>query len=478
MFKRIRRPDLVTGTAIRAEIDVLETLAGKWLAIAASTEPVDAPRATTAVRALYSVCGLKEPRVVIVSGPIVMALAGGLAAAILHSQKRGVQSLYEAGSLPLREFWAYVPRTMDQIVESPRKRNADSFLSDDIRRVIDDKGHHLPMLNRRQHWWMPRNIDLGENHFETTSHVPEPDSGWKIHAAARRALRKLFLSTRGFVQARSHEPSRLGSFDALLTTLSKDCGYVFDISSRMLRELSLHWHEMLDGGNLRAGEAYRREAIREVFGLEQPNTSVQEAWEECCRSGGLSLYHEEFCIISERPEQIHFDEHGRLHCDYGPAAIWRDGSRFYHWHGVNLPARMRQAIEHPEGISLEAIESEENSELRRVLIERYGMKRYIENSGATVQHELPEDHPITGLRTARLLCKNGALNEPMVFVDLLNSTPEPDGSRKRYLLRVDHRAYDGMAAKNVHAAAASTWRNADGRLTFSNWRDYRPQLES
>jgi hypothetical protein len=65
-----------------------------------------------------------------------------------------------------------------------------------------------------------------------------------------------------------------------------------------------------------------------------------------------------------------------------------------------------------------------------------------------------------------------------VYVDLLNSTPEPNGEVKRYMLRVDPKAYDGEAELNVHAAAASTWRNADGSLTYQNWRDYAPDAES
>ena len=63
-------------------------------------------------------------------------------------------------------------------------------------------------------------------------------------------------------------------------------------------------------------------------------------------------------------------------------------------------------------------------------------------------------------------------------MDLLNSTPEPDGTVKRYLLRVDPNAYGGEASRFIHAAVASTWRNADGSLTFSDWRDYDPDAES
>ncbi len=36
----------------------------------------------------------------------------------------------------------------------------------------------------------------------------------------------------------------------------------------------------------------------------------------------------------------------------------------------------------------------------------------------------------------------------------------------------------GEAARNAHAAAASTWRNSDGSLTYKKFTDYAPVAES
>lgn len=112
------------------------------------------------------------------------------------------------------------------------------------------------------------------------------------------------------------------------------------------------------------------------------------------------------------------------------------------------------------------------------MITRYGSARYLKDSGATIVHELPDDHPIKGLRTARLLAKEVPGDETIVMIDLLNSTPEPDGSTKRYQLRVDPNAYGGEASRDAHAAAASTWRAPDGSLAFKKPADYTPAFES
>lgn len=64
------------------------------------------------------------------------------------------------------------------------------------------------------------------------------------------------------------------------------------------------------------------------------------------------------------------------------------------------------------------------------------------------------------------------------MLDMLNSTPEPDGSVKRYMIRVDPRAYGGRAATECHAAMASTYRWPDGSFVFATPEDYRPSAES
>jgi uncharacterized protein DUF6745 len=157
------------------------------------------------------------------------------------------------------------------------------------------------------------------------------------------------------------------------------------------------------------------------------------------------------------------------------AALESDVENLYFWHGVLVPAFV---VVKPEWITIKHIETETNAEVRRVMIDRYGAGRYVTDSGATVVHELPADHEMVGLRTARVLHKDVPNDEPIVYVDLLNSTPEPDGSVKRYMLRVEPTAYGGEASRNAHAAAASTWRNANGSLAFKRWQDYAPDAES
>lgn len=114
----------------------------------------------------------------------------------------------------------------------------------------------------------------------------------------------------------------------------------------------------------------------------------------------------------------------RLHAEKGPAIAWPEGPDFWFWNGVHVP---RHVVEEPNRITAKDILAEQNAEVRRVLLERFGPQRYLVEIGATPVHQ---DEYGTLYRVEM------TLDEPLVMVKVLNSTPEPDGTRKEYFLRV------------------------------------------
>ena len=225
------------------------------------------------------------------------------------------------------------------------------------------------------------------------------------------------------------------------------------------------------GGALWASWAAYVAFIRDVLGWRDPVLERFEIDEALVQSCGWVWWHENVLAISDRPEQLHRDTSGRLHNASGPAIRYRDGWALHYYHGVLMPA---DAIDDRSTITVKRIRDEQNAEVRRSLIELYGYERYVQDAKLKEIDKRPADDPIVGLRTGRLL-RDGDI----YFVDVLNSTPEPDGSVRRYVLRIDPAAYDGEASRNLHAAVASTWRvGADHRLAFADWRDYRPAFES
>ena len=216
--------------------------------------------------------------------------------------------------------------------------------------------------------------------------------------------------------------------------------------------------------------------LRNVLGWTDPVLTERfEIDETLTNSCGWVWWHENVLSISDRPSELHRDEQGRLHNALGPSIAYRDGWALHHFHGVAVP---EYVIERPHEIDVAKIDGEGNAEIRRVMLERFGAERYMTECGATVVAELPDTHAMIGLRGARLIKRDLPGDEPIVMVDCVNSSPEPDGSYRRYMLRVDPNAYGGKASRDVLAAMASTWRNADGSLLFKRPQDYKPSVET
>ena len=157
----------------------------------------------------------------------------------------------------------------------------------------------------------------------------------------------------------------------------------------------------------------------------------------------------------------------RLHNDKY-AALESDVENLYFWHGVLVPAFV---VVRPDWITVKHIETESNVEVRRVMVERYGESRYIADSGLK---------PIAKDAFGELFRKDFDGDSPLVYVKVMNSTPEPDRSIKPYFLSVNPQHYDGAAGKIPHAAVASTWRTAkDGKeLFFKRYEEYHPWIET
>jgi hypothetical protein len=149
--------------------------------------------------------------------------------------------------------------------------------------------------------------------------------------------------------------------------------------------------------------------------------SKWESYETLDLHAGPRFLHEKFCIISERPVTLLVDEQNRPHSEIGPFCKWRDGAALYSVHGVRIPAWI---IEQPERLTITSIEAEENTEIQRVMIERFGWDQYAEKCGSVVID--------TDLKWGALYGRDGRAE----FVKVVNGSPEPDGSFRNYILPV------------------------------------------
>jgi hypothetical protein len=146
--------------------------------------------------------------------------------------------------------------------------------------------------------------------------------------------------------------------------------------------------------------------------------------------------YEDLVIVSERPRELHRDEAGRLHRGDGPALAFPGGFELHAWRGMPVPAGFIASL---ASLTAQEIAEEENAELRRVMLEVYGFDRYIAEAGGTLV-----DRDTMGV----LWRIDMPGDEPVVIVEVVNSTPEPDGTSRTYWLRVPPRtrtAREGVA---------------------------------
>jgi len=208
---------------------------------------------------------------------------------------------------------------------------------------------------------------------------------------------------------------------------------------------------------------------REIVGAKYDEVSDRRLnmWLDISQSCCWWWCYENYVVISDRPTVCRMTEQeGRLHCPDGPALAFADGYSLWRWHGVAVP---EDVILHPEQIAVSRIDSEGNAEVRRVLMERYGEARYLQDSGAK---------PIHCDKYGVLYRKEIPDDEPLVMVRVENSTPEPDGSTKTYFLRVNPECRPLLEDGTMGEPQKMTARNAVASVHGLRGEEYAPAIET
>jgi hypothetical protein len=174
-------------------------------------------------------------------------------------------------------------------------------------------------------------------------------------------------------------------------------------------------------------------------------------------------FYEQACILLA-PPKFHFEPVGRraaipgndnrrLHSTDGPAVEWSDCGLFF-YRGVEIPAHY---IQERDKITVKDIMEERNIENRRILQELYGLDRFMRDAGGKI---IQQDK-----RGKLWSLKPRGEEREMKLVEVLNSTPEPDGSYKTYFLPV---------RSTVKTAAEGVARS----FGFEKASEYDPVIET
>ncbi len=165
------------------------------------------------------------------------------------------------------------------------------------------------------------------------------------------------------------------------------------------------------------------QSLNETCGLASETAPVVGLLKVAESTGWIAPY-EAICWVSERPEVLKVDEQGRLHSGDGPALRFADGWTYHSWKGVRIPGWM---VDDKDLITVGLVNRERDPVLRRCMIDIMTPQRYIAASDAVC---------ISRDDTGSLWVKTWQHWDSWAAVEVVNGSPEPDGSYRHYVLQV------------------------------------------
>ncbi|HSA51037.1 MAG TPA: hypothetical protein VLH10_13155 [Yinghuangia sp.] len=377
---------------------MLADTADAWSAVAAATGPADRAEAEAGIRDAYRAAGLVAPaKILWYESPLAAAVA---ATVISGSYKP--QDLAAVG-LPVR---------------APAGSRAGASVRDKIRTATWERARGEAASLLGQTTW-------AQAWHEVAERLWAPTTG--LTARIRDGIEGAVEAAVGARTVPTRTSNRTGQGSSSVRTVAAEA------RAATLDAL---------GGQHDAAWLAAFDGLRHCFPelAASPAAEALDAVARVARSAGWWWPYEGVVLVAERPTTLFRDENARLHSGEGPALAFPDGFALHAWRGMPIPADFVTGLG-PQGSGLDVnrIRNEDNAELRRVMLEIYGYDRYLSEVGARPLHR-----DATGV----LWRIDLPGDEPIVMVEVLNSTPEPDGTTRTYWLRVPPRtrtAREGVA---------------------------------
>jgi len=441
----------------------------EWIDIGLRTGPADRPVFERNVARCYVAAGLEPPkRVVWVSSPLMLAFCGPAAALAIELRKRVATNPKFALAL-LR--WLPVGSAVDSEVRSEVRSAVDSAVGSAVgsavRSAVGSAVRSAVGSAVRSAVGSAVGSAVDSAVGSAVGNAVRSAVGSEVESAVRSAVGSAVGSE---VESEVESAVRSAVGSEVESAVESAVGSV--IRSAILSIVRQRWAYYLGGqfwvGGWYWGSPSFVSFFREVCGLDlgEEMSARALAYVGTAESACWWWPHKDFVMVCERPVQIRRDAQGRLHSATGKAIEWPDGWGFYRIHGVTVPEDL---VTHPEQLTVSRISGERNAEVKRTMLEIFGLARYVAESKAEVLHE---NEDAAG-RRRRLLRHDG-----MMFVEVHNSTPEPDGYRKTYLLAVHPELRPIRKGRELGQPQALTCQNAVASTFGLRGSEYRPEAET
>jgi hypothetical protein len=165
-----------------------------------------------------------------------------------------------------------------------------------------------------------------------------------------------------------------------------------------------------------------RPFIKDVLGKETDEELV--AWTLLAEHCDHIIFTDAIAYVGRKPIALRYDASRRFDNDGGPAVEWADGFAIYAMRNVAIKPRF---IIERDSLTAEDVDEERNTEVRRRLLDLFGLERYLSQTNAEMVHTD---------ECGELWRRIQVNDEALLMLKVRNSTPEPNGSIKDYVLRV------------------------------------------
>ena len=361
--------------------EIFQHHAKTWQKVAYSTEPIDKPKATAAIKALHKMEGLDEPVIVWTQSPLANIFIRDFIMAepfntelcrhfwvlddvgLLKRAKRIVEDVLKTNSAGLRQLqteygawcdfdnsigFAYDDRVKASITESLRNPDilSPSHITDNHERNLVISKKLWASFNET----FERNLDLSVKDITDKAYVRVLKDKLAEYIKANRSANNIidYNKYTSYPEGSGQLPEVIDNIPYTQYDVAKLTQYMFLYDAGLISKI---------------------DSLHELYAL--------------CSSAGTILAGDRICFVSERPKLLKLDNRGLPHCEDGPAILYSDGFCIYAWHGVRFP---HDWIETPPSPT-EALQWP-NLEQRRVACELVGWGAIIETlDGQTIDKD-------------------------------------------------------------------------------------------
>lgn len=343
MSKITRTETKANGGVTKKELSEISELVKKWEKNALRTEPANKEKLVEAVKKLYKAVGLREPKVVVVSSPLVAALAYGVAAAWWYKRKNGATASHlvkavtsavksaktQAGRFSALQFAKFLAK------EAANSSVCDAVLHETHSKVKTEVESALS-LRTEVAVDVATNATTNATTFVAFDEVT--DNAVKAAIRGEAQTEEIIEATREAITAATWAKK-----SALENAPEESENWLHQVAKQFLGddfELGLlcaeRWEKSRLQGNTSASWHSYVEALRSVLKLNLPCFKKYDLLEECALNGSYLLTHENFCVAVDFPEKVTADEQNKPHNEHGASHRWRDGFEAYYLHGVRF----------------------------------------------------------------------------------------------------------------------------------------------